>query len=436
MTSGTSRLTTVLLGAGASVPAGIPAAQGLTRRALDDTAKDRHGRVLHFVVNALRLHDVRTADSAYLESEPGIERLVSAVELLAHRADLEVTPFVRDWDPMVAELERATSSTFSRSREAEKVIQEIISTSVEAAARKSRNHSSSSTSKKLVKLINEITTVGHTDVFAHLHDSLVARLLTDLTLSPGSSTSYLEPLLAYVSDAGGSIATLNYDLTIEKAASTSGATLNRLVDDWTDTGQLTSTGEGLPYMKLHGSIDWVLTHDGDGVTVMGEELHRGLGGSRPALVYGQREKLRSHGPFLQLLEEFRLRLFQSDQLIIAGYSFGDEHINAIIRRWLKVKPGTRLLLIDPGVPDLLAEWRRPFTERSMLWQNYGAGAGGTTYDITGNATHNIRPQRMFLRRQGLETLERDQWNDTTLFCDIELRDYERQRAETRGTESM
>lgn len=88
-----------LLGAGASVPAGLPTAMGLTDRAVQAANAlggfdlYQHGRSLNFVLAAMRLHDVRTNEGDYPPA--GIERLVSAVELLAHRSDLEVAPFVQ-----------------------------------------------------------------------------------------------------------------------------------------------------------------------------------------------------------------------------------------------------------------------------------------------------------------------------------------------------
>src|SRR6185312_6725585 len=104
--------TTVLLGAGASFDAGVPLAKQLTGLAMTAAVNGASGRVdqrrlstaLAFVVNAMQRHAIARgvphADN--LEDLPGIEQVVSAVAMLAERADLEVSPFVADWDPTIS----------------------------------------------------------------------------------------------------------------------------------------------------------------------------------------------------------------------------------------------------------------------------------------------------------------------------------------------
>lgn len=431
MTDVPRRPPAVLLGAGASIPADLPAARDLTRRAMEATVREPHARVLHFVVTALRLHDVRTGNQDYLEDDPGIERLVSAVELLASRADLEVTPFVRDWDPMVDELERDPSPPFLGERNSKQLIEKIIQASVAGATGRSGGSSYRNLDRQLIALIKEATTVGRKPVFAQLHDQLVERLGTDLRLDSEASTSYLNPLLAYMASTGGSIATLNYDLTVETAAGAAGYQLNRLVDSWSETGRLARNGAGIPYMKLHGSVDWELTGDGDELILTGDERRHAWNNS-PALVYGQREKLRSRGPFLELLEEFRHHLADADLLIVAGYSFGDEHINTMIRRWLRVNRSANLVLVDPGVPDLLAHQWRGEEERAKLWWNYGAGASTQVQEEDRRLTRRAKPRKMYLRRQGIKELGEALASGEKLQSDVGLTPREHDRSERLG----
>jgi hypothetical protein len=65
------------------------------------------------------------------------------------------------------------------------------------------------------------------------------------------------------------------------------------------------------------------------------------------LVFGSRNKLRPDGPFLSLLSEFEDQLSKSDRLIVVGYSFRDEHINEVIRRWTRDDKERTIALIDP-----------------------------------------------------------------------------------------
>jgi hypothetical protein len=71
----------------------------------------------------------------------------------------------------------------------------------------------------------------------------------------------------------------------------------------------------------------------------------------PALIYGQRDKLRADGPFLQLLDEFRTTLWGAGRLLVVGYGFRDPHINILLERWLSIDKQRQLLSIDPLFKD-------------------------------------------------------------------------------------
>lgn len=388
--------TVYLLGAGASVPAGLPTAMGLTDRATQAAdalgALDlyQHGKSLNFVLAAMRLHDIRTS-----EGDPpviGIERLVSAVELLAHRSGLEVAPFIQNWDPFVDALELGDNSSSFAAR----AFARSVFSATELPSRK-RNAALIEAADHLQQAIRDFARPTTTHAFRHLHAWLTRRLVSDLVVTNESRTDYLAALLLAAHYEGAAIATLNYDLTVEMCAQGAGLPLNRMIDNWSNTGALDETGAGIPYYKLHGSVDWTTTN-GDDLQVGGREG----GQRRPALVYGQREKLRSAGPFLQLLEAFRRRLADANRLIISGYSFGDEHVNALIRRWMRTKAGCKLLVVDPGFPELNGYG----VPQLDLWRQYGAGSKRVrTFTNGSTKTEAIRyvplAKRMFVRREGI-----------------------------------
>lgn len=54
----------------------------------------------------------------------------------------------------------------------------------------------------------------------------------------------------------------------------------------------------------------------------------------PALVFGHGAKLRADSPFLSLSAESESRLAGATRLAIVGYSFRDDHVNDVIRRWI------------------------------------------------------------------------------------------------------
>jgi hypothetical protein len=111
-----------------------------------------------------------------------------------------------------------------------------------------------------------------------------------------------------------------------------------------------STSKPLPprftrLWKIHGSINWFLTADGD-VT----RTPKGAGGRRlihPShLKYDESRQM----PYLALLDRLRTFLGQRGALLVTcGYSFGDQHTNAIVTESLAANPTANVtaLLHDP-----------------------------------------------------------------------------------------
>jgi hypothetical protein len=92
----------VLLGAGASAEAGVPTSFEMTTRLVARIGAGdgmRFGPALNFVCGALLAYDSAQGSSPFDSLD--IERVFSAVELLAERRTLEVTPFVSSWHPAV-----------------------------------------------------------------------------------------------------------------------------------------------------------------------------------------------------------------------------------------------------------------------------------------------------------------------------------------------
>lgn len=68
---------------------------------------------------------------------------------------------------------------------------------------------------------------------------------------------------------------------------------------------------------------------------------------RPAVIFGQRNKLTADGPFLDFLRAFQQELINVEILTVIGYSFGDDHINTYISQWLNLSPEKCIRIIDP-----------------------------------------------------------------------------------------
>ena len=89
------------MGAGASVEAGVPASFDMTKTLVEKLGDKRRwvAEPLNFVCGALMAYDSAGGASPYAGLD--IERVFAAVQLLAERRTLEVTPFVAAWHPAV-----------------------------------------------------------------------------------------------------------------------------------------------------------------------------------------------------------------------------------------------------------------------------------------------------------------------------------------------
>jgi hypothetical protein len=66
---------------------------------------------------------------------------------------------------------------------------------------------------------------------------------------------------------------------------------------------------------------------------------------RSAVIFGGKNKLTAEGPFLDLLFWFRQTLQLSNELVVIGYSFRDDHVNHTILSWLRASDTNRLIVI-------------------------------------------------------------------------------------------
>lgn len=103
------------------------------------------------------------------------------------------------------------------------------------------------------------------------------------------------------------------------------------------TGERRIGGGVQPYMKLHGSVNWVESSSGSRILIMGGAKAVSIG-RFPILIWYH--------------EEFRRMLTQPDaRLMVIGYGFGDAHINDAIAEGLKT--GLKLYIVDPFALDVL-----------------------------------------------------------------------------------
>jgi SIR2-like domain len=179
-----------------------------------------------------------------------------------------------------------------------------------------------------------------------------------LSIDDRSKVAYLAPLIELGRRQGSlTIATLNYDRSIENAAELLGEPCDTGIETWLTQGALTWPDNGLRLLKLHGSIEWVAEPPGTTAGELPTQRIRKVTGAEekqwyeaPALVFGEAGKLRSEGPYLELLLGWSSQLQRADRLLVIGYSFRDDHVNEVIARWFNTDQNRRIVVVDPSDP--------------------------------------------------------------------------------------
>lgn len=345
--------TMVLLGAGASRDAGLPLTTEFAVRLMDAMHRDFRAdtpkvQAMNFVYGAMVNHRSERGDDPL--AAVNVETMISAIRLLQHRETHEAAPFIQGWKPAVAAFRRSDSPpSHSFGRALKQGIEKAI------------GGRSAFAGDGLQKVIEQMIDAGRGGVangslYAELEQDLLLRV-RELLLQPGD-VHYLAPIaeLASTQPSGVDVATLNYDLTLETAAAEVGISIDTAIDRWvpgTDLG-FTPVDGRLNLIKVHGSIDWrrrsrrvEWNERMLGATLI-ERTDDFEYGDVPAIVIGDREKLATAGPTLALLQAFKTALWRADRLVAVGYSFGDDHINEVVRNWINAAPDRTITVLDPG----------------------------------------------------------------------------------------
>lgn len=323
----------ILLGAGASVEAGVPAARPIVTELLDFVRDDSNGirilrETLDFVWATLgenydkaiqRVRAANAIQSSWRQRQepdpPDIESLLNAVDRLAARSSDPLSAFVASWHP----------------RFADKVLRPR----------------------------------GLFDCRAALERALVKRVW----LRDSSRIGYLRPLVARATmENPVTVATLNYDNCIELTARAESKVVSYGLEreDLGIDASFEVSGAAVRLLKLHGSANWrridggVLAHRDAPIprhvtALSDDEVGSWSMGSR-LLIFGQAQKLSADYPFFDLYLAFRDALFHASEVFVAGYSFRGAHINAALSAWFG-RAGSRTLTIVDAFWDADAERR-------------------------------------------------------------------------------
>jgi len=166
--------------------------------------------------------------------------------------------------------------------------------------------------------------------------------------------------------------TTNYDTLIEDALAQSGIEfqdgfIGGGVGFWSLRNYNASPATRAIVFKLHGSIDWYRPNTGH--TTLLRVRHgdtypdRTDGGSVMISPQATKYMNTQRDPFAEIFQRFRARMTQGSDhvLLICGYSFGDEHINAEIEIAMSSHKNqlTIIAFVDEPndqLPDILKSW--------------------------------------------------------------------------------
>lgn len=368
-----------LLGAGASVEAGVPDAYKMTIEMLDAFSKDRtlrnHNKILRFVVGGLLFQQAAQGENPL--DGVNVEELFNAVLLLGERKNSELSSFVGSWHPLLSELEGGEISDHTAEQILDKIYRPILDflhqkvhinvnpsmDFVNASLRFDSHSIDTFFSRRpfqeiLTQSIREFVAGSGGRVFIDTSNQMTQKLIQMAWIIDPQKIDYLRPLVKYARHTGAVITTLNYDNTIELSSETSGLPFDTGIGAWSGTSEFTFAEDHIPLIKLHGSINWALSEirASPEKPLQHESITRVMptdnANFHPEIIFGGKNKLTVKGPFLGLLRVFELQLAECNRLIVIGYSFRDDHVNEFIRNWLNSDPNRTLVIINPNIAKL------------------------------------------------------------------------------------
>jgi hypothetical protein len=354
----------VLLGAGASADAGIPTTVGMTDSVMDKVERTDHALILRFIRGTLEADLARRAQQAPGRTDVrlDVERLFAAVDLLIDRCEQPWSPFVTAWHGGLESFAPTPTvrggDLHSQLNAVEGAVKEMLS-----RAAKSRTPFSHVDAGKFRQALGRVLEEAFkrskpgdvSTLLSGVRTEMLRSLFDVLRIDDPNSVSYLTPLIEVAKSQGQlTIATLNYDRSIENAAELAGVACDTAIETWLERGELKLAEEGLQLLKLHGSINWVVDR---GLPTGGLPQQRirkvaedeKARYDRPAVVFGEGGKLRAEGPFLELLLAWAAALRGADNLLIVGYSLRDAHVNELIARWFNNDASRRIVLLSPEI---------------------------------------------------------------------------------------
>ena len=330
-----------LLGAGASIDAGLSDTNKLTRDIYKLLAAEKEAlpaQVFGYVIAKILTRKVRQGGSPF--DEVNVEEAYDGLERLIFRGRDITSEFVSSWDPFLESLRSPfdTESFVAHLGRTVGLSQRSLSHGLgvqmdwhhlRAAAQEIANATGSSATWEQ----------------ANIQGRLIQALLTCLEHDSAKS-GYMTEFMNLANRTNAILASLNYDLLIEDVLTKGHQTYDYGLSTWNEKKLVSFANSRADFklLKLHGSMNWYASNE-DTIIVDPERPGR----ATPMMVFGGASgKLRPDGPFLQLRHEFERQLLNTNVFVVVGYAFGDGHLNAIIRRWVSTRRKAKMIVVNPA----------------------------------------------------------------------------------------
>jgi len=158
---------------------------------------------------------------------------------------------------------------------------------------------------------------------------------------------------------------LNYDLCMERLSSLQFRVETGFAGfgpshlwEWERFEQTDASPDTLPQVflyKLHGSINWKRD---EGKNLFSVEQIEVVDSDAMDVIFGRDFKLEAADPYLFYAYQFRRATLQSRLIVVIGYGFADSHINKMLTQALRTDEVRRVLIVSKCADDGEADTRK------------------------------------------------------------------------------
>ena len=203
-----------LLGAGASVEAGVADSFDMTKVMIERFASDpyakKHSQILRFVIGGLLFQKGRKGENPF--EGINIEDLFSTVQLLANRGESELGSFISSWHPLLDEFESGEVSNDELKQLLETLYRPLVNildnpfghemlTTQNFGNKLSQGlffvRADFQLQEQLSKVVKQIVSPRGGEVFFQTNIFMIQKLIEMVWIEDISRVSYLTPLLSY-----------------------------------------------------------------------------------------------------------------------------------------------------------------------------------------------------------------------------------------------